>query len=213
MIGAVIPTRGDRKDFLDNCFKMLDKQSLLIDKIYLANDPPLSDEKDITLRYRKGFENLFSQGCEVVFLIEDDDFYHKDYIKIMFSKWLELNKPEILGVDSTTYYHLKKREFRIMNHKNRSSAFSTLVTKQVLNINWPEDSYPFLDLELWKQLKGVTFDPGKKICLGIKHNIGLSGGSAHNESFKYDIKDPDLDYLKTVVGKDFDFYKKMINDL
>lgn len=213
MIGVVIPTRGDRTVFIERCLFMMYRQTLKIDKIEVVDEQPKSNDKDITYRYRKGFESLFKQGCKVVFLIEDDDWYSEDYIKTMYDQWLHLRKPQILGVGNTTYYHLNRSEHTTMTHKFRSSAFSTMVTKDVMNINFPKDNYPFLDISLWQQLKGKTFIPKSTICLGIKHGIGVCGGSGHNPGFKYQNQDENYSFLKKIIGQDFNFYKKMIENI
>ncbi len=209
MIGIVIPTRGDRKVFLDQCLKMMDGQTMLADKICIVNEEPKSDAKDITYRFRKGFKNLFDQGCDVVFLIEDDDWYSKDYIKTMYDNWKAANKPEIFGIGNTTYYHLGRKAHLTMTHPRRASAFSTMVTKSVMDIDWPADDYSFLDIVLWQQMKGVTFIPRDKISLGIKHGVGVCGGRGHNETFKYTNEDPYRSYLEVVTGNEFSFYKEL----
>jgi len=212
-IGVVIPTRGDRNIFLKKCLSMMDEQTLKPDVYCIVDEHPKSNEKDITFRYKKGFKELFEQGCEVVFLIEDDDFYCENYIKTMFSKWMELNKPEILGIGNTIYYHLQRKQYTEMIHPTRSSAFSTMVTNAVLNIKWPEDNYPFLDLELWKQLNGKTFIPSVPICLGMKHGVGICGGSGHNQNFNYKNEDSDSSYLKKITGNGFKYYKKIFHPI
>jgi len=210
MIGIVIPTRGDREVFLNQCMKMLGNQTMPADKICIVNEEPKSDAKDITYRFKKGFKNLFDQGCEVVFLIEDDDYYCNDYIKVMYNNWLVAGKPQIFGLGNTTYYHLKRKCYTTMDHPRRSSAFSTMVTKDVMNIDWPADDYPFLDLELWKQLKGITFKTNNPIAVGIKHGVGLCGGSGHNETFRYENEDNDHSFLEYATQKEFKFYKNLV---
>lgn len=210
MIGAVIPTRGDRSVFLNKCFEMVDYQTTPIDTICVVNEKPKSEEKDITYRYRKGLEKLFSRGCEVVFLIEDDDWYSRTYAQTMYSKWLQFGKPQIFGVGETIYYHLNKRSHSKMIHPLRSSAFSTMVTKDVLNIDWPADNESFLDLELWKQLNGKTFIPFSPICMGIKHGMGVCGGRAHGNDFRYQHQDSDFSYLKKITGPESKYYTDLL---
>ena len=46
--------------------------------------------------------------------------------------------------------------------------------------------------------------------IGIKHGIGLCGGSAHTVNFPFDIDDKKLYWLKQNVRKEsFEFYKSM----
>jgi hypothetical protein len=209
MIGAVIPTRGDRSIFLSRCLEMMYSQTMTIDLIHVVSEAPKSEEKDITYRYKKGFEYLFKEGCEVVFLIEDDDFYAPNYIETMFHHWKLNGKPEAFGLGSTTYYHLQRKMYTTMMHPNRSSAFSTMVTEAVLDMDFPADNEPFLDLEIWKQLDGKTFYVPKPICLGIKHGVGACGGRGHLDEFPYKEQDPDSEFLLEVVGSMFKSYQNL----
>ena len=87
MIGVIIPDRGDRPKFLENCLRMLKAQTMQPTIIEIVNDAPFSDEKDITLRYRLGYERLRNKEIEVIALIENDDWYAPDYLEIMYNKF------------------------------------------------------------------------------------------------------------------------------
>lgn len=210
MIGVVIPTRGDRSVFLDKCLEKIAKQTIKPDMVIVVNEAPKSDAPDITYRYRKGLTQAFKAGCEVVFLMEDDDWYDDDYIHYMHTTWKNFGKPQVLGPNETTYYHIGKQEYTVMKHPNRSSAFCTMVTSAVMDMEWPDDDYPFLDLEIWKQLQGKSFPPHYKMCVGIKHGMGICGGKAHGKQFRYQHKDVNFSYLKKVVGPDFKYYKDLL---
>lgn len=212
-IGIAIPTRGDRSLFLSRCLEMMENQTRKADLIHIVSEAPKSEDKDITYRYKKAFNKLFADGCDVVFLIEDDDYYSEIYIETMFNEWVKAGKPEVFGTDSTTYYHLNRKCYKVMQHKNRSSAFSTMVTNAVLNIDFPKDNEPFLDLEIWKQLNGKTFTDSNNICMGIKHGVGLLGGKGHNESFPYEKQDNNHEFLKSVVGNMYNSYINLLKQL
>lgn len=206
---VLIPTRGDRSEFLRNALKLLKRQTIKPDLIEVVNDPPLSSEKDITYRYRIGAERLIKKGAEVIIFWEDDDFYTPDYIELMLQKWDELGRPGLLGLGSTVYYHVKKRKCRVMTHPGRASAMSTLVTAKALaGYKWPADSEPFLDLHLWKNIPGKTFAPKRLLALGIKHGVGLTGGNGHKEDgINYNLDDESLSFLKSVIDpKALPFY-------
>ena len=213
MIGVVIPTRGDRSIFLSRCLQMMDKQTMRADLIHVVSEAPKSEDKDITYRYKKGFKHLFEKGCEVVFLIEDDDFYARDYLEVMMAAWRINGKPEVFGLAETTYYHLNRKKYSTMKHPARSSAFSTMVTAAVLDIEYPADNESFLDLKIWQQMNGKTFTPLNPICLGIKHGVGTCGGRGHLEDFPYKEEDPDSEFLKQVTGPMFNSYQNLVHQL
>lgn len=177
-IGVIIPHRNNRPHFIKNCFRMIDAQTVQPDVIELVNDAPISDKKDITWRYRTGYDRLRNKGIDVVFLIEDDDWYHPRYIEVMMNLWIANGCPEILGHSYTIYYHMYLKKHFIFNHDDRSSAMNSMI-KADLDFEWCDDSEPYTDLHLWKTLNGKIVDPGHIICMGMKHGIGMSGGQNH----------------------------------
>ena len=205
-IGVLIPDRGDRPIFLKQAISLLSKQTIIPAFMEIVDDPPLSHDIDITYRYRLGCERLFKKGCDAVIFWESDDFYAENYLETMTREWLKSEKPDIFGIGNTTYYHVTGKYFKI-NHPERASAMSTMVTNKVLGISWPSDNYHYLDITLWQQLQGKTFIPSSPICLGIKHGIGMVGGGCHNSnSGHYTSFDKDGEYLKSITGSEFEFY-------
>ena len=208
-IGALIPTRGDRTELLNFALKQLERQTRKPDVIEIVDDSPISQDKDITWRYRIGCERIFAKGVDVVLLIEDDDWYDSTYVERMVDEWDKVGRPQIFGIGETTYYHLGIKAYNRQSHPARSSAMSTLLTNVLFK--WPHDNYVFTDIEFWKQLKGKTCIFEKILSLGIKHGIGLTGGIGHNRNWGgYNVKDPELNWLKNTVDEEsFEFYKKI----
>lgn len=230
-IAVLIPTRNDRQKLEANCLRMIQNQTLKPDIIELVNDEPLNfnadgylePEKkvcDITWRYRTGYDRLRNKGIDCILLMENDDWYAPDYIEKMVSKWIENGKPDLSGTNYTIYYHLKMRAYFQMNHTRRSSAMSTLI-KPDLNFPWCVDHEPYTDMWLWelKQLTKVVFDPGKYICLGMKHGEGFCGGRSHVDKLeryrdpKRSFQDDDFSFLKKHLDpQSFDFYSTYFNN-
>lgn len=211
-IGVICPHRGDRANFLTQFKKYLFAQTMLPDEIIYSDYPPLSNEIDITQRYRRAYECL--KNVDVILLMEVDDYYAPSYIETMITEWEKNNKPDIFGISSSVYYHISGKYFQI-NHPTRSSANTTLL-KSNLKINWGLDSYPYTDIRLWEQINGKTFNmPLAPICVGIKHGIGLVGGGCHDEdSAHYTKFDKDGKMLFAIVGKEnFEFYQSLKSEV
>jgi hypothetical protein len=155
-LGVLIPTRGDRPKFLEHALYLVSQQTQKPDFIEVVDDIPNSNQKDITYRYRVGCDRLVAKGADVIIFWEDDDWYKNNYIQTMIEYWCTCARPEIFGVSFTIYYHLKIRKWLRQNHENRASAMNTLVTKSIVDFNWPDDSESFLDLILWKKLRGLA---------------------------------------------------------
>lgn len=209
-IAIVIPDRGDRPELLANCLRMMKVQTLQPDRIYLANWEPHSDECDITERYRKSYELLSSEGYDCILFIENDDWYSQFYISRMVRLWEKHGKPEIFGTNYTYYYHIGLKRFEKLTHYRRASAMNTLITPN-LTIDWGKDNYPYTDIVLWSQLKGVVVDPIKVLSIGIKHNVGKTGGHYHNNRFeRYRFDDFEFSFLKRHLDvESFNFYKNL----
>lgn len=217
-IGVIIPDRGDRPEFLKNCLRMMGAQTLRPDIVEVIAPPgvPVGNGRDITKRYRIGYDRL-SGRVDVIAFIENDDWYSPDYLRVMAGAWADMGRPAIFGTNYTVYYHLKIGAYFTMTHNTRSSAMSTMI-KPGLNITWPVDHEPFTDMHLWSHVgqmdtirqRGAVFNPGKHICLGMKHGIGLCGGFNHAERLnRYRFPDHDQKFLRENLDEEsFKFYSK-----
>jgi len=208
-LGIIIPSRGDRPQFLVNCLRMIMAQTVQPDFIEIVNDIPLTKDCDITKRYRIGYERLRNKDIDVIALIEDDDWYAPNYLEYMVNKWIEKGKPNLLGLNHTIYYHLKLRSWFRMGHETRSSAMNTLI-KPDMELTWPVDNDPFTDIHLWHTIRGVIFEPEQIICMGIKHGVGKCGGRSHvDQLHRFINDDKDLSFLKSKLDeKSFKFYSE-----
>jgi hypothetical protein len=207
-IGIIIPDRGDRPEFLANCKRMIQNQTISGVFVMIVDYPPINSECDITPRYRKGYEFLSKHNFDVILLMENDDYYSPKYIETMISEWEAHGKPDIFGTNYTIYYHIGICKFKKLTHYRRASAMNTLL-KPNLPIQWPVDNDPYTDIHLWKQLKGVTFEPKEIISIGIKHNVGKTGGQYHNTKMdRYEFEDSEMGFLKLSMDPEsFTFYK------
>ena len=209
-VGVIIPDRGDRPELLSHCLKMIESQTMKAYKVFLVDFKPKSKTPDLTKRIRKGFELAKDSGCDCVLIMENDDYYSKDYIETMVNAWIKEGRPELLGVGYTYYYHIFKRQYNKLIHPSRASLMNTLISCDTI-IKYPSDDYIYLDLILWHQLRGATFIPKEPISIGIKHGIGLCGGNGHNAMI-YKNNDFELDFLNNHVDEEsFYFYLNLKN--
>lgn len=221
-IGIIIPDRNDRPNFLENCRRMIKAQTFReginhIKSILVVSDPAENDECDITKRYKKGYDKLSSGllGFEfdIIFLMENDDYYHPDYMQAMLDAWETAGRPDIFGTNYTYYYHIGIKKYFKLTHTTRASAMNTMI-KPGLNFKWCPDNEPYTDIHLWETIKNKDlFGPEKIISIGIKHGIGKCGGKCHTDRLgKYTENDKDFSFLKEVMKDDnesFEFYSKV----
>lgn len=207
-IAVLIPDRGDRPDFMKNCLRMINAQTRKPDIIEVVNDAPRSEECDITWRYRIGYDRLRKRDLTLILLMENDDWYHPEYIETMIRNWSQYGYPNIFGTRATIYYHIDLFKWMVMNHHKRSSAMSTVIRAD-LDFKWCEDAEPYTDIHLWTVIKdSVTYVPEKLLCMGIKHGIGLCGGKSHTTDLnRYINNDADHAYLRKHMDQEsFEFY-------
>lgn len=203
-IAAIIPDRNDRPDFTERCLFMMGRQTYPIEVIHV-NYNPKDSSFDLTQRIKYGIDAAKANDIDFVFIIENDDYYPKDYIK----RLLKYTHYDIIGSNSSIYYNLQNRTHFNFSHPGRASLFTTgFRLSAIRNIKLPSDDYINLDLHLWKNsrmLKSKFVDAG---AIGIKHGKGLCGGKGH--SMIMVNKDPDLRYLRSATDRDmFDFYKSI----
>lgn len=206
-ISCIIPTRGDRTILLNHCIYQLKRQTVKPDHVILVDYRPVSNDYDIVTRIRKGYEEA-SKKSDIVFIVEDDDYYPATYIESVINLFGH-NMPDLVGIDSSIYYHVKHRRFTTHNHPGRSSLFCT-VLKAGLEINWPADNYRFLDMHIWKDdsLSKGFYEP-KVMPIGIKHGIGKTGGNGH-KGIGLKNSDKEMKWIRDRVSKDsYELYRKL----
>lgn len=210
VIGILIPTRGDRPKFLNHAMWLIEQQTMQPDLIEVVDDAPINHKKDITWRYKLGCERLFAKGADVVLFWEDDDYYYPMYIQRMVSEYVKHGKPEIFGVNTTIYYHLKSKRYAELIGK-KASAMATMVNKKIMEIEWPPMDYIWFDIWIWERMKGLSINFGRPINIGIKHGVGLTGGIGHNAANSiYKKFDFNMNYLSTLVdANSLKFYKSL----
>jgi hypothetical protein len=192
-VAIIIPDRGDRPEFMSNCLRMIERQTISQNKentvlTFVAGGDPVSDKCDITFRYRRTYEIITASANQNIFCpdviacMENDDAYCADYLQVMIDAWEQHERPELFGTNYTIYYHLKIKRYFTFRHSQRSSMMSTLI-KPGLEFTWPKDHDPYTDQWLWMNNNGikskVVFEPNHIICVGMKHGQGMVGGDFH----------------------------------
>jgi hypothetical protein len=186
-IAAITPTRGDRPQFIKHCKYLMAQQTVKPDLHIILDAIPENNEIDLVKRIKIGVALAKVQGYDYIFIIEDDDFYHKTYIENTLKHVKANPEKSIFGYGSSIYYNLKLQKSRTWVHPTHSSLYLTSFRASALNdFTFPEPNTPNLDLHLWKyattQQKSHIISEQSK-CLGIKHGIGLTGGNGHTSQF------------------------------
>lgn len=211
-VGIIIPDRNDRPEFLANCLRMMEAQTLKPHIIQLVNDRPSDDKYDITKRYRLGYERLRNKGLDIIAFIENDDWYSPLYLQKMINNWLKNRRPQLFGTNCTIYFHIRLQRYLTMDHDDRSSAMNTFI-KPDMKFPWCPDNEPYTDMYLWLGLKNkitnkYIYGPSQIISMGMKHGIGKCGGRSHVDRlsrYRYDGREL---LKKTLDPVSYQFYNK-----
>ncbi len=200
---TITPTRGDRPQFLAFCQHQLSRMNVKPDKSYFIDYTPINNQVDLIPRLKEGIELAKMDGIDLVFIIEDDDAYNSNYFdNINFDC-------DFIGEQITTYYNLRNNTYQDFEHRNRSSLFTTGFRISALDgFKWPQDDYRNIDVALWaaNQKKRIVWR--KTGAIGIKHGIGLTGGSFHDKRMKN--VDKDWEWLsENVDSESYAFYKTL----
>ena len=190
-ITCIIPTRGDRPNFVAQANHLIERQTYQPDDVMI-----IQSTNGITGNYQRGIQNI-KDGLIICW--EDDDYYPKDYIERIVERY---DGSDLMGFESTIYYHIKQRKYKEMIHPGRSSMFQTII-KAGIKIKYPEDSEPFLDLRLWQDKNhSRQLISGPSLAIGIKHGMGKTIGAGHRLNFPYDKDDQDLLALRMMTDND-----------
>lgn len=172
---------------------------------YFIDYPPTTTlTPDLVERVRTGVMQAQSDGYDLVFIVEDDDYYQNDYFN-------RIPEGDFIGSQKTTYYNLRNRSYQEWEHPKRSSLFLTGFRISALaQFEWPDPKEVFLDLDIWRYaIRNNRHIGWREVsAIGIKHGIGLCGGKGHVQRNKYN--DLELEWLKANVDSDaYVFYKSL----
>lgn len=142
---------------------------------------------------------------EYIFTIEDDDWYHPEYVETMM---YFLKKYKAVGQANSRYYAIKDRMWREWRNFDHCSLCETAIHADILPrfeeaINSGE---LFIDCALWRILKDygverLSFNHLGLAC-GIKQLPGRQGiGHGHTPAGQGFDSDPGFSMLKKWVGE------------
>lgn len=209
-IAAITPTRGnEREKLLKWCRHRVAQMGY--DHHYVIDYPPIDDGIDLYQRIAVGVNRAIQHGFEYVSIIEDDDYYPQNYIDYVRKM---LKTADVVGFNTTTYYHIFTQRYQVMKHFGRSSLFTTSFKSNVFG-HFPINPPGYFDIALWKKVINTpNIQPtifGGEVALGIKHGIGLCGGNGH--TMKMRQIDHEYRYLKNRVDSEaLNFYMELITN-
>jgi hypothetical protein len=226
-VTAITPT-GDRPATFALCRKWLLRQSVVPAQWIVVDDghEPLASRltdgadyirrnpqpgegwKSLVLNLAAALERI---RFDKVLIIEDDDWYHPDYVAMMSAA---LDDSVLVGQGKAIYYNFPGRMwYRYRNRRHASlsqTGFRGDAVEVLLDVLKTANSFR-IDMRLWRRDVGgkrvLRGDP--PLCLGMKGlpgRAGLAGG--HRPTAKY-VHDPELAYIRNRMGEDVAAYEDL----
>lgn len=116
---------------------------------------------------------------EWLVIIEDDDFYHPDYLKHI-DTWL--HRGDLVGEQMARYFNVATGSGKELQNQSHCSLCSTAVKGAGIEAlrQAVAKNKKFIDLELWRTFKGKKYLSNSRLVVGIKGLPGREGiGCGH----------------------------------
>ena len=194
-VAVVVPTRGDRSHFMDQCRRMIHRQTHQPAAVYIVDRAPTKATKDQRERVIEGVARAKEAGLHRVLIMEDDDYYRKDYIETMRYLWPP--NVDLVGSDFYSLYHLPtgKRATYSGDQLSKSTGVrgSPLHATGFTIECWDRflasgylGTRNNLDDDLWAWANDTNvvrklFEI-PNLVISMKHNVGMCAGGRHAET-------------------------------
>lgn len=227
-ITIVTPT-GDRPHAFALCERYMQRQSRPYDQWLVLDDgqvPTKCTLGQTHVQYNASFrgpgslvtklahmiDNKMVRG-DVVAFIEDDDWYHLDYLGLAESR-LRADF-DMIGEGHALYYNVRYRWWYVHPNEEHASLCQTMLRTAVLPKmrKLLDDTSPFIDFRMWNAIdrRKIYLPHQLHTLVGIKSMPGRAGyGSGHRSPDGRDVggvHDDDWIKLQELIGTDVEFYK------
>ena len=167
--------------------------------------PETKGKHSLVLKLRNLFENQEMITGDAIVIIEDDDWYSKDYLEKVIG-WFQFGDYDLAGEGRALYYNVLKRSWSIHGNMAHCSLCQTSFKRSLFSEipNILKDTCPFVDVRLWniKKAKKYIYEPKdfNRTLIGIKGMYGVNGGYGNGHNRINGAQDTNLEYLKQNIG-------------
>lgn len=146
---------------------------------------------------------------DVIFFIEDDDWYSPEYLSMMM---MLLADRDLIGEGNALYYNVAWRMHRRMKNLGHASLCQTAIRTKHIHLLHEAiyDCAYWLDIDLWRRAREAQIEVGLflgcNLCVGIKGLPGRAGIGAGHKPASFDPQGWEPDYemetLKKWIGSE-----------
>ena len=224
-IPLITPT-GDRPAAIKRCIFQMERQTLKPDQWIVADDGKKEMQKYfenisfpvtyIKNEYNKSKGKSFLRNLTTalkniqynkILVIEDDDWYHPEYIEVTKQR---LQNANIVGQPNALYYNILTQSYRQKHNTKRASLCETAFDEKLIGYMLKRCSSgksTFVDAHLWhhsRNKNNIIFRlfEDRRLVVGMKGFPGRKGigiGHRPTKSFKFD---PNFQFLKKIIGSE-----------
>jgi len=158
-----------------------------------------------------GLAKVDNKKENIVFIIEDDDYYKPIYLDKMIDK---MGNYQVIGETNTIYYNPMTRRYCDNNNKEHASLFQIAFRASMIPTFTNCFKQKFIDCTFFKMLdkNQVNLFHDGTLAIGIKGIPGRGGiGAGHSIHFTA-LFDRDLIVLKSLIGEDAEKYRGYYNE-
>lgn len=144
--------------------------------------------------------------CDRVAIMEDDDWYHPEYLA-RINAWLD--DADLVGESGSRYYNVRTRTYRL-NGNNKHASLCSTACKGAARERLREivtTSPKFIDIELWRSDLRKRLYPFEGLSIGMKGLPGRGGIGIGHQRMK--DTDPDGRVLRGWIGADAELYEAL----
>jgi len=232
---VIVTCTGDRPEALSLLAYYISRQTYQGDIYWVISDDGVKESKvgvrrdnieikhthitpcpgTFTLRNNLRNAFLYLANGDIIFFMEDDDWYHPDYIEYMLS---QLGQNDLIGLNGFPYYNVYYRCFGL-RQPVVGAAMGTSVCRQ--SIVWElqavlDEGDDCIDTRLWERLEGRTDIPhttvdNPGVFVGIKGMPGRPGWMSWHRQDNPGQRDINLSLLERWTGmKDARAYREFM---
>lgn len=150
---------------------------------------------------------------DVIFIIEDDEYYAPEYLLSMIN--LLSSGAKLAGISTAKYYHLKAPGYKIIDNFRHASLCQTVMLKSMLPLLYQavHSGEYYFDIHLWKNAQKIGIPcaliSNTDLSISTKGLPGRAGLGAGHEIVGYQ-GDRGLTMLKTWIKDDYKYYENLI---
>ncbi len=155
---------------------------------------------------------LEAANGDVIFIIEDDEYYAPNYVETMLKL---LETASVAGISNDRYYHIKAKGYKIIGNWKHASLCRTALRKDVKNLLYQavHSGEYYFDIDFWKRVREsqvpMSLIAHSKLSIGIKGMPGRGGLGAGHEVIGY-AGDKDYKVFQEWLGSDWAYYQQYL---